>query len=55
MLETACREAADVLLDQRLLTLSSEDFTKFQALLDAQPTDNPKLRKLMASKGPWEQ
>jgi uncharacterized protein (DUF1778 family) len=55
MLETACREAADVLLDQRLFTLGAEDFTKFQALLDAQPADNPKLRKLMASKGPWEQ
>jgi uncharacterized protein (DUF1778 family) len=54
MLETACREAEDVLLDQRMFTLDAETFKKFQAMLDAPPSENPKLRKLMATKAPWE-
>ena len=54
MLETACREAEDVLLDQRVFTLDSEAFREFQALLDAPPSENPKLRKLMGTKAPWE-
>ena len=54
MLETACREAEDVLLDQRVFTLDAETFKKFQAMLDAPPSENPKLRKLMATKAPWE-
>jgi uncharacterized protein (DUF1778 family) len=52
MLETACREAVDVLLDQRVFTLDAAAFAKFQALLDAPPADNPKLRALMATKAP---
>lgn len=54
MLETACREAEDVLLDQRVFTLDAETFQKFQAMLDAPPSENPKLRQLMAAKAPWE-
>lgn len=54
MLETACREAEDMLLDQRVFTLDAETFQKFQALLDTPPSENPKLRKLMATKAPWE-
>jgi uncharacterized protein (DUF1778 family) len=54
MLETACREAEDVLLDQRWFTLDPEAFRKFQALLDSPPEKNPNLRKLMATKAPWE-
>jgi uncharacterized protein (DUF1778 family) len=54
MLETACREAEDVLLDQRVFTLDAETFKKFQAMLDAQPSENPKLRRLMATPAPWE-
>lgn len=54
MLETACREAEDVLLDQRIFTLDEETFRNFQALLDAPPSENDKLRKLMATKAPWE-
>ncbi|PZN75495.1 MAG: hypothetical protein DM484_18470 [Candidatus Methylumidiphilus alinenensis] len=42
MLETACREAEDVLLDQRVFTLDAEEFKKFQAMLDAPPSENPK-------------
>lgn len=54
MLETACREAEDVLLDQRIFALDAEAFKKFQAILDAPPSENPKLRRLMTTKAPWE-
>ena len=54
MLETACREAVAVLRNQYVFTLDAEAFEKFQALLDAPPSDNPKLRALMATKAPWE-
>lgn len=54
MLETACREAADVLLDQRVFVLDAAAFAKFQAVLDAPPPDNPRLRALLATKAPWE-
>ena len=54
MLETACREAEDVLLDQRVFTLDAETFQKFQAMLDAPPSENPKLRQLLATPAPWE-
>jgi uncharacterized protein (DUF1778 family) len=55
MLETACREAEELLLDQRVFNLDADRFKQFQALLDEPPGDNTKLRKLMASKAPWEQ
>ncbi|HED16926.1 MAG TPA: DUF1778 domain-containing protein [Gammaproteobacteria bacterium] len=54
MLETACREAENVLLDQRLFMLNETDFDSFMAMLDAPVKDNPALRKLMAHKAPWE-
>jgi uncharacterized protein (DUF1778 family) len=54
MLEIACREAEDVLLDQYVFTLDAEAYEKFLAILDAPPTDNPKLRKLIATPAPWE-
>lgn len=54
MLETACREAEDVLLDQRVFVLDAAAFAQFQAVLDAPPADNPRLRALLATKAPWE-
>lgn len=41
MLEAACREAEDVLLDQAFFTVDEGTFAKFQALLDRPlpPTD----------------
>ncbi len=54
VLETACREAQEILLDQRVFTLDAETFPAFQALLDAPPSENPKLRKLMDTKAPWD-
>jgi len=54
MLDTACREAESVLLDRRYFTLSEEAFRRFQRILDSPPKDNPKLRRLLRTKAPWD-
>jgi uncharacterized protein (DUF1778 family) len=54
MLDTACREAESVLLDRRYFALSKEAFHRFQRLLDRPPKDNPKLRRLLRTKAPWD-
>ncbi|MDH5377424.1 MAG: DUF1778 domain-containing protein [Gammaproteobacteria bacterium] len=54
MLEAACREAENVLLDQRLFQLDQANFKAFNQALDAPVKDNPALRKLMNKKAPWE-
>lgn len=54
MLEAACREATTVLLDRRLFSLDDRAFARFISALDAPPADNPRLRRLLARKAPWE-
>jgi uncharacterized protein (DUF1778 family) len=54
MIETACREAERVLLDERYFALSPEAFTRFLTLLDTPPTNNPKLKRLLQTKSPWD-
>ncbi len=54
MLEAACREAETVLLDRRYFVLSEDKFRKFQAMRDRPPKDNPRLRRLLHTKAPWE-
>ena len=54
MLEAACREATTVLLDRRLFDLDAKTYRRFLAALDKPPAPNPKLRRLMASRPPWE-
>src|SRR5688572_2690831 len=54
MLEAACREAEAVLLDQRYFQLDQKGFNKFIAALDKAPADNPRLRRLLRTKAPWE-
>ena len=54
MLETACREAQAVLLDRRYFALSKDAFKRFMEMLDKPPTSNPKLRRLLQTKPPWE-
>ncbi len=53
MLEVACREAENVLLDQRLFNLDSKAFDSFNKSLQTPVKDNPALHKLMAEKTPW--
>lgn len=54
MLEAACREAGAVLLDRRFFLLDEKAFKRFTEALDRPPSDNPRLRRLLASKAPWE-
>ncbi|MGP8247645.1 MAG: DUF1778 domain-containing protein [Bryobacteraceae bacterium] len=54
MLDAACREAESVLLDRRYFALSDEAFRRFTSFLDSPPKDNPRLRRLLQSKAPWE-
>ncbi|MGI2905781.1 DUF1778 domain-containing protein [Tolypothrix sp. VBCCA 56010] len=54
MLETACREAEAILLDRRLFILDDDEFQQFMDLLDAPPSANENLRKLLFTKAPWD-
>jgi len=54
MLEAACDKAQAVLLDQVFFALDADKFSQFTLLLDAPPTHNPGLERLMAVKAPWD-
>lgn len=56
MLEAACREARDILLDRRLFLLGDEQFNAFLEELDAPMTSERQARidNLMNRKSPWE-
>ena len=54
MLEAACREADAVLLDRRLFLLDEKAYRRFTDALDRPPAANPRLRRLLTSRAPWE-
>ncbi|MEJ2425409.1 MAG: DUF1778 domain-containing protein [Candidatus Thiodiazotropha sp.] len=54
ILDVACREAENVLLDQRLFQLSDRDFKAFEAALEAPIPENAKLKALLNEEFPWE-
>jgi len=54
MLETACRRAESVLLDQRYFSLPEEDFRRFTTWLDKPPASNPRLARLLKVRAPWD-
>ena len=54
ILDVACREAENVLLDQRLFYLEDDEFNSFEAALNAPLPDHEKLRSLLAAASPWE-
>ena len=54
MVETARRQAIDVLLDQRLFTLDSDRFDAFMHALDNPPAPGPKLRALLRRVPAWK-
>ena len=56
MLDAACREAQDILLDQRLFIVDDEQYDAFLAALDAPITAErqAKINALMNRKSPWE-
>ena len=54
MVDSARSMAVDVLLDQRLFVLESEQFDAFVDALDRPPAPGPKLRKLMQRTPAWK-
>jgi uncharacterized protein (DUF1778 family) len=53
MIESARRQAIDVLLDQRLFVLNSERYDAFMNALDNPPAPGPKLRSLLRRVPAW--
>ena len=54
ILDVACREAENVLLNQRLFQLDDVAFAAFIAALEAPVSGNEKLKSLLTSLSPWE-
>jgi uncharacterized protein (DUF1778 family) len=54
MIESARRQAIDVLLDQRLFMLDSERFDGFMHHLDNPPAPGPKLKLLLRRVPAWQ-
>jgi uncharacterized protein (DUF1778 family) len=54
MLDAASREAEAVLVDRRYFQLGREDFDRFVEALDKPPSSNPRLRRLLRSRAPWD-
>ena len=54
MIDTARRQAMDVLLDRRMFSLDPAGYDAFTQALDNPPEPGPKLRALMGRKPSWE-
>ncbi|WP_329708926.1 DUF1778 domain-containing protein [Vineibacter terrae] len=54
MIDSARRQAIDVLLDQRLFVLDSERYKAFMHALDNPPAPGPKLRSLLRRAPAWQ-
>ena len=55
MLDATRQAAEDALLDRVLFRLGSDRHAAFVALLDAPPSANKALAKLLATPAPWEE
>ena len=53
VLSAATLEAQRCLADQRFFMLNEEDHARFEEILEASPTDDPKLRKLFDRPSPF--
>jgi uncharacterized protein (DUF1778 family) len=54
MIESARREAIDVLLDQRLFVLDPKRYDAFMHALDNPPAPGPKLKSLLRRVPAWQ-
>jgi uncharacterized protein (DUF1778 family) len=54
MLEAACRQAEEVLLDQTYFALNAKGFAAFQKMLDKPPAPTDRLRRTLKSRAPWD-
>lgn len=53
VLSAATLEAQRRLADQRLFLMDDEQYARFEEILEASPTDDPKLRKLFDRPSPF--
>ncbi|MEL4016428.1 type II toxin-antitoxin system TacA family antitoxin [Dryocola clanedunensis] len=54
VLEAACREAEDILLDQRLFMADENQYNAFLKALEAPVSENVGLADLLSRRAPWE-
>lgn len=54
MLDAACRQAEDVLLDQTYFAVDAKAFAEFERLASQPLPPTESLRRLMLTKAPWE-
>lgn len=54
VIESARRQAIDVLLDQRLFALEADRYEAFMRVLDNPPAPGPKLRSLLRRVPAWK-
>ncbi len=54
LLDSSLSAAFDMLADRRVFQLDEARWAAFMTELDRSPKDNPRLRKLLATKAPWE-
>jgi len=54
IMDAAWREAADFLCDQTMIYLDDEAYDRFVEMLDNPPPPTEGLRRLLATKPPWE-
>ena len=54
MLEAACRQAEDVLLDQTYFALDTKSLAAFQVMLDKPPVPTDRLRRTLKARAPWD-
>ncbi len=54
MIDSARRQAIDVLLDQRLFVLDADRYDAFLYALDNPPAPGPKLRSLLSRVPAWQ-
>ncbi len=54
IVESASKHAIDVMLERRLFALDGAQYDAFLKVLDEPALPNARLKRLMASKSPWE-
>lgn len=54
ILSTVCREAEEVLLNQRVFMLNDKEFDLFEQALEQPLLKTAELEKLLLEKSPWE-
>jgi uncharacterized protein (DUF1778 family) len=54
LLHSSLSAAFDTLADRRVFQLDEAQWAAFLVALDTPPRDNPRLRKLLATRAPWD-